>query len=99
MKPSGLDDKGLTGEIIALDGPYGNLITNISADDFLKLGYQRGDKLKATIAGREIEVPYVRPFSDAPLKQPLLFIDSRGRASFALNQSSFAATYNIDPPQ
>jgi hypothetical protein len=34
-----------------------------------------------------------------PLKQPLLFIDSRGRASFALNQASFAAAYDISPPQ
>ncbi|HKM84610.1 MAG TPA: S-adenosyl-l-methionine hydroxide adenosyltransferase family protein [Terriglobales bacterium] len=99
LKAARLDDKGLTGEVIALDGPFGNLITNISADDFLKLGYERGDKLKVTIAGREVEMPYVNTFSDVPLKQPLLFIDSRGRASFALNQSNFAAAYNIDPPQ
>jgi S-adenosylmethionine hydrolase len=99
LKPARVDDKGLTGEVIALDGPFGNLITNISADDFLKLGYQRGDKLKVTIAGREIEMPLVRTFGDVPLKQPLLFIDSRGRASFALNQASFAAVYGIDPPQ
>jgi S-adenosylmethionine hydrolase len=99
LKPARIDDKGLTGEIIALDGPFGNLITNISADDFLKLGYQRGDKLKVTIAGREVEMPFVRTFSDVPLKQPLLFIDSRGRASFALNQASFAAAYKLDPPQ
>jgi hypothetical protein len=44
-------------------------------------------------------MPFVRTFSDVPLKQPLLFIDSRGRASFALNQASFAAKYKIDPPQ
>jgi S-adenosylmethionine hydrolase len=99
LKPAFVDEKGLTGEIIAFDGPYGNLITNISAEDFLKLGYQRGDKLKVTITGRDIEMPYVRTFSDVPLKQPLLYIDSRGRASFALNQSNFAAAYNIDPPQ
>ena len=99
LKPATVDDKGLTGEAIALDGPYGNLITNINADDFLKLGYQLGDKLKVTITGREIEMPFVRTFSDVPLKQPLLFIDSRGRASFALNQASFAAAYGIDPPQ
>ena len=85
--------------MIALDGPFGNLITNISADDFLKLGYQRGDKLKITIRGREVEMPFVRTFSDVPLKQPLLFIDSRGRTSFALNQASFAAAYGINPPQ
>ncbi len=99
LQPARVDDKGLTGEVIALDGPFGNLITNISADDFLKLGYQHGDKVKVTIAGRKIEMPYVRTFSDVPLKQPLLYIDSRGRASFALNQSSFAAAYSVSPPQ
>src|ERR1700690_4307410 len=74
-------------------------VPNISAEDFLKLGYQRGDMLKVTIAGRELEMPFVKTFSDVPLKQPLLYIDSRGRASFALNQSSFAAVYDIRPPQ
>lgn len=99
LKPARLDDKGLTGEVIALDGPYGNLVTNLDAEDFAKLGYHRGEKIKVTIAGREIEMPFVKTFSDVPLKQPLLFIDSRGRVSFAVNQGSFAATYSVDPPQ
>jgi len=99
LNPANLDDKGLSGEVIALDGPYGNLVTNIDAADFLKLGYQRGEKIKVTIAGHEIEMPFVKTFSDVPLKQPLLFIDSRGRVSFAVNQGSFAATYRIEPPQ
>jgi S-adenosylmethionine hydrolase len=99
LKPATLDDKGLAGEVIAFDGPFGNLVTNISAVDFFKLGYQRGDKLKVTVAGHEVEMPFVKTFSDVPLKQPLLYIDSRGRASFALNQASFAAEYKIDPPQ
>jgi len=99
LKPAIVDDKGLTGEVIALDGPFGNIITNISTDDFMKLGYQRGDKIKVTVAGHEVEMPFVKTFSDVPLKKPLLFVDSRGRASFALNQASFAATYKIDPPQ
>jgi S-adenosylmethionine hydrolase len=99
LKPATVDGRGLTGEVIALDGPFGNLITNIGADDFSILGYQRGDKLKVTIAGHEIEMPFVKTFSDVPLKHPLLFVDSRGRASFALNQASFAAVYDISPPQ
>jgi S-adenosylmethionine hydrolase len=99
LKPAKLDDKGLNGEVIALDGPYGNLVTNIDTDAFQKLGYQRGQKIKVTIAGHEIEMPFVKTFSDVPLKQPLLFIDSRGRVSFAVNQGSFAATYGIEPPQ
>ena len=99
LKPATVDNRGLSGEVIALDGPFGNLITNIDVDDFAKLGYQRGDTVGVTIAGRKIEMLFVKTFSDVPLKQPLLFIDSRARASFALNQSSFAAVYKIDPPQ
>jgi S-adenosylmethionine hydrolase len=99
LKPSKLDEKGFSGEVIALDGPYGNLITNMSAEDFLQLGYQRGEKVKVKIADHELDIPFVKTFSDVPLKQPLLFIDSRGRVSFALNQANFAATYKIDPPQ
>ena len=99
LHPAKVDGRGLTGEVIALDGPFGNLVTNIGAEDFLKLGYQHGDSVKVSIGGHEIQMPFVRTFSDVPLKQPLLFVDSRGRASFALNQSSFAAAYNIQPPQ
>jgi S-adenosylmethionine hydrolase len=99
LKPATVDNRGLTGEVIALDGPFGNLITNIDVDDFAKLGYRRGDRVEVTIAGRKIEMLFVKTFSDVPLKEPLLFIDSRGRASFALNQSSFAAAYKINPPQ
>jgi S-adenosylmethionine hydrolase len=99
LKPAKIDAKGLDGEVIATDGPFGNLVTNMDADDFLKLGYQRGDKVRVIIAKRELELPFVKTFSDVPLKQPLLFIDSRGRVSFAVNQASFAATYHVQPPQ
>ena len=99
LKPAKIDAKGFSGEVIATDGPFGNLVTNMDADDFMKLGYQRGDKVKVTIARHELEMPFVKTFSDVPLKQPLLFIDSRGRVSFAVNQASFAATYHVQPPQ
>jgi S-adenosylmethionine hydrolase len=99
LKPATIDNKGLSGEAIALDGPFGNIVTNISGEDFMKLGYQRGDQVKVSVAGHEVDMPFVRTFSDVPLKQPLLYIDSRGRASFAVNQASFAAVYGVDPPQ
>jgi hypothetical protein len=99
LEPAKLDDKGFRGTVIALDGPFGNLITNMSAEDFAKLGYQRGDKLRVTLAGHDIDMPFAKTFSDVPLKQPLLFVDSRGRVSFAVNQGSFAAVYGVEPPQ
>jgi len=94
-----LDDKGLSGEVIATDGPFGNLVTNVSAEDFLKLGYKRGEDVPIMIGKRELKFPFVRTFSDVPLKKPLIYIDSRGRLSLAVNQGSFAATYGVKPPE
>ncbi len=98
LKPAIVDDHGLTGEIIATDGPFGNLVTNVAAEQFFQLGYQRGQKVKVTIGDKTMEIPFVKTFADVPLKSPLLYIDSRGRLGLAVNQSSFAATYDIKPP-
>jgi S-adenosylmethionine hydrolase len=45
-----------------------------------------------------MNIPFVRTFSDVPLKKPLLYIDSRGDVGLAVNQGSFAATYSIKLP-
>lgn len=92
------DTEGLTGEIIATDGPYGNLITNIQSGDFGKLNYQLGDRVLTIIGSRKFSLPFVKTFSDVQLKAPLLFIDSRGRVSVAINQGNFAERFRIKPP-
>jgi len=99
LAPAKLDDHGLTGEVIATDGPFGNLVTNISGEEFLKLGYSHGETVSVSIGKANLKIPFVRTFSDVPLKKPLMYIDSRGRLGFAVNQGSFAATYGIQPPQ
>src|SRR5262252_5130737 len=38
LSPATLDAHGLRGEVIATDGPFGNLVTNLAGEDFLKLG-------------------------------------------------------------
>jgi len=93
-----IDDRGLSATVIATDGPFGNLVTNVDAEDFLKLGYQRGQEVPVTVAGREMKIKFVKTFSDVPLGQPLLYIDSRGHIALAVNQNSFAATYGVKPP-
>jgi S-adenosylmethionine hydrolase len=93
-----IDEQGLHGEVIATDGPFGNLVTNVDADEFLKLGYQRGQTVPITIGDRKLDLLFVKTFSDVPLKTPLIYIDSRGRFALAVNQGSFAATYGIKPP-
>jgi S-adenosylmethionine hydrolase len=98
IAPSKLDERGVSGEVIATDGPFGNLVTNISGDDFLKLGYARGQTAHVTIGKSEMEIPFVRTFSDVALNTPLLYIDSRGHLGLAVNQGSFAAIYGVKPP-
>ena len=99
LQPAKLDERGLSGEVIATDGPFGNLVTNISGEDFLKLGYEHGQDVRVTIGKTEMTMPFVRTFSDVALNKPLLYIDSRGHLGLALNQGSFAETYKIRPPQ
>ncbi len=98
LKVATVDERGLNATVIATDGPFGNLVTNVDADDFLKLGYQRGQEVPVTVGGREMKIKFVRTFSDVPLNQPLLYIDSRGRLALAVNQNSFAAIYGVKPP-
>jgi hypothetical protein len=74
------------------------MVTNISADDVLKLGYNFGQTIHVTVGKQDFKLPFVRTFSDVPLNQPLLFIDSRGLFSLAVNQGSFADAYHITLP-
>jgi S-adenosylmethionine hydrolase len=98
LPPATLDEKGLQGEVIAIDGPFGNLVTNIDAEVFGKLGYKLGDKVTFRLGEREITAPFVKTFSDVAIGEPLLYIDSRGRLGFSVNQAFAAKKYDIKPP-
>jgi len=98
LRAARLDAEGITGEVIALDDPYGNLTTNISGEDFQKMGYAVGDTLRLRLGDRALEVPFVRTFSDVPAGKPLAFLDSRGRLSLAVNQGDFSKAYEVKPP-
>ena len=93
-----IDAKGITAEVIALDDPYGSLITDIQGDDLAKLGYALGERVTVKITSKWFTMPYVRTFMDVPVGQMLLYVDSRGRVEFALNQEDFSKTYKITPP-
>jgi hypothetical protein len=93
-----VSDKGITGEVIALDDPYGSLITDIQGEDFRKLGYQLGEKVTVKVGQKSYTAPYVKTFMDVPVGQMLLYQDSRGRIGLALNQRNFAQEYKVTPP-
>lgn len=98
LKMATSNDRRLDAMVIATDGPYGNLVTNVDGAEFLKLGYQRGQEVSVRIGDKPLKIKFVKTFSDVPVGDPLLYIDSRGRLGLAVNQRSFAATYDIKPP-
>lgn len=93
-----IDNAGLHGQVIGTDGPFGNLVLNVSAETFFKLGYKVGDQVPVTLAGKMYSMPLVKTFSDVPEGKPLFYIDSRSRLSIGLNRGNFAEAYHITPP-
>jgi S-adenosyl-L-methionine hydrolase (adenosine-forming) len=93
-----VDERGLAGEVIALDGPFGNLVTNVDAPAFRALGWQLGDPVPVTLGDRTVRMPFVRTFGDVAVGEALLYVDSRGRLALAVNQGDFARRYGVAPP-
>ena len=98
LKASITTEKGIEGDIIGLDDPYGSLITDIPADEFKNLGYSLGDKIRVEINKKLVTLPYVKTFMDVPVGDSLLYIDSRGHLGLAVNRGSFASIYGVKPP-
>src|SRR6266704_4055259 len=97
-KTSVTTEKGIDGDIIALDDPYGSLVTDIPGDEFKKLGYNLGEKLQIEINKKQVILPYVKTFMDVPVGEVLLFIDSRDRVSIAINQGNYSKKFVVESP-
>jgi S-adenosylmethionine hydrolase len=93
-----VDAQGLHALVIGTDGPYGNLVLNVPAETFARLGYRLGDRVPVTIAGSAYTLPFVKTFSDVPVGEGLLYIDSRGRLSVGIDQGNFSEAHHV-PPQ
>jgi S-adenosylmethionine hydrolase len=93
-----IDAGGIKGQVVALDGPFGNLVTNIEGEDFRKLGYRVGDTVRVAVGSAEFRLPFAATFGAVAAGQSLLFIDSRGLVSLAVNQGNFAKQNGITPP-
>ena len=98
LRPATVDARGLHGQVVAIDGPFGNLITDLDAATFAQLGYLPGDRVHIRLPGRTLDAPLARTFGDVPRGTPLVFVDSRGHVGLAVNQDSFARRYNVTVP-
>jgi S-adenosylmethionine hydrolase len=90
--------EGLRGEVVALDGHFGNALTNVGAADFATLGHAAGDRVTVRVGTRELRLPFVRTFAEVAVGEPLLYVDSRGNIALAVNRGSFAERYRVAAP-
>ena len=100
LTKASLENDHLRGSIDVLDIRFGSLWTNIPYDPIKKTNIQRGDKLTVTITYQDQvyyhdTISFVRSFADASINDPLIYINSLVNVGIALNQASFADTYNI----
>jgi S-adenosylmethionine hydrolase len=90
----------LTGMVDILDIRFGNVWTNISRELFNILEIAYGDRLEVSIFHEAKEVyniamTFGRSFAAIGVGEPILYINSLDYLAIALNQGSFANTYNI----
>jgi hypothetical protein len=97
-KVSTTTDKGIDGDLIGLDDPFGSVITDIPADEFKTLSYKIGERVTVLLDKKPFTLPYVKTFMDVPVGDPLLYVDSRGRMALALNQRNFSQVNKVTPP-
>ena len=97
IRSATIDAAGLHGKVLGVDGPFGNLVLNVPAETFARLGYALGDSVPVTLGGSPYRFPLVKTFSDVAVGAPLFYIDSRGRLSLGINQRNFSETYKIAP--
>jgi S-adenosylmethionine hydrolase len=97
-KSATVTDKGIDGDIIGLDDPFGSLVTDVPGEEFKKLGYNLGDKVVVQINKKPVVLPFAKTFMDVPVGDTLLYIDSRGRVGIAVNQGDYSKKFSITPP-
>lgn len=100
FQPAEFDGGTLRGTIPILDVRFGNVWTNIDRATFERLELAPGERADVRIAhgGRTIvrlQLPYQDTFGGVGIGEPLLYLNSLGQVSLALNQASFAARHDI----
>jgi len=100
MRPAALKDGGITASIDILDARYGSLWTNVSRDQFEKLGIGYGEYVHVEISehGRIVygnDLVYGKSFSDVNIGASLVYINSLLNVGVAINQGNFSRAHDI----
>lgn len=98
IKTARLVGNRIEADIIGIDGPFGNLISNIPAEMLQQIGVSKNDTMLVEVGTQKFEMPFVKTFSDVPADHILMYVDSRGRIALAVNEGNFAKKFRVVPP-
>jgi S-adenosyl-L-methionine hydrolase (adenosine-forming) len=87
-------DGRIEAQIISIN-KFGSFHLNILQSEFDKLKLSKNNKVKLTLNGRTIQVPYVTTFGEVPKAQEMIMKDDYMRIEVAVNQGSFVKKYKI----
>jgi len=87
----------MSGVVQAIDEPFGNVLTNIPARWVEELGVPHGTLLDVSLGeGSPVKIPWVATFGDVDEGAPLLYPNSRGFLSLALNMGDYARAHGVE---
>ncbi len=87
IRKARLGEHAVEGEVLCVD-VFGNVITNIPQNLLKKANINYGDKIRVSIAGRELEMRFLQSYGFAERGELLALIGSEGYLEMAVNQGS-----------
>lgn len=90
-----IKNRSIEGEIVHIDD-FGNVITNISANDLKLLDVEIGEKVLVEIGGNELKLRLVKSFGYAEKGEMVLIIDSENLLEISINLGNAAEELKVD---
>jgi S-adenosylmethionine hydrolase len=85
-------DGELRGEILHIDD-FGNIVSNISAEDLEKMGFHKGCSLLVRLGNKTLSMQFCSAYGEVPVGTPLVLIGSRNFLEVAVNQRSASGIF------
>jgi S-adenosylmethionine hydrolase len=87
-------DGQITATVVYVD-TFGNVQLYLSTEELKSIGASQGGKLEVTYGEEQWTVPYVYAFAEVEPDDLLVYEDSYGRVTFAMNQGNAAEIFQI----
>ena len=84
----------LLGEVLHIDD-FGNIVSNISAEDLEKMDIREGGSLRVKLDGETLTLKLCSAYGEVPAKTPLAIIGSGDFLEVSINQGSASRTFKV----